>query len=173
MSNYLVLTVLADDRAGIVNQIATTIKNHDGNWMESSMSRLAGKFAGILMLEVDPAQQAALEKDLAALASQGIKISIDKSDANSDDETELSCLEIVANDRAGIVGEISALLGKNGVNLVSLETFCESAPMSGEMLFKAQASLTAQPGTDLDDLLAELESIAHDLMVDVSLERPA
>ena len=37
MSNYLVLTVLADDRAGIVNQIATTIKNHDGNWMESSM----------------------------------------------------------------------------------------------------------------------------------------
>ena len=167
MSNYLVLTVLADDRAGIVNQIATTIKNHDGNWMESSMSRLAGKFAGLLMLEVDPAQQAALEKDLAALASQGIKISIDKSDANSDDETELSCLEIVANDRAGIVGEISALLAKNGVNLVSLETFCESAPMSADMMFHAQ--IFAQlPETMSEDQLTELlESLSDDLMVEI------
>ena len=53
MSNYLVLTIISDDRAGIVEQVAQTISKHGGNWMESSMARLAGKFAGILMVEVD------------------------------------------------------------------------------------------------------------------------
>ena len=68
MTDYLVLTVIADDREGIVEQISQTIIEHGGNWMESSMARLAGKFAGILMVEVEPAKHADLEQALAALS---------------------------------------------------------------------------------------------------------
>ena len=167
MSNYLVLTNISDDRAGIVEQVAQAISNHGGNWMESSMARLAGKFAGILLVEVEAAAQQLLEKDLAALADQGIKITVENSGPQTNDDAHISCLEIVANDRSGIVGEISSLLAKNQVNLVSLETFCESAPMSAGMMFYAHAYTQLPVGMSEDQLTQLLESLSDDLMVEV------
>ena len=104
MSNYLVLTIIAEDRAGIVEQVARAVSQHGGNWMESSMARLAGKFAGILLVDVAAESQQALEQDLNALASDGIKVTVENSGPQSDEENHVSCLEIVANDRPGIVG---------------------------------------------------------------------
>jgi glycine cleavage system regulatory protein len=167
MSNYLVLTIISDDRAGIVEQVAQAISKHGGNWMESSMARLAGKFAGILMVEVDATAQQPLEQDLAALADQGIKITIENSGPQSDDEAHVSCLEIVANDRSGIVGEIASLLAKSQVNLLSLETFCESAPMSAGMMFYAHAYTQLPEGMSEEQLTQLLESLSDDLMVEV------
>ena len=167
MSNYLVLTIISDDRAGIVEQVAQTISKHGGNWMESSMARLAGKFAGILLVEIEASAQQSLEQDLAALSSQGIKVTVEKSGPQTDDEAHISCLEIVANDRSGIVGEISSLLAKNQVNLVSLETFCESAPMSAGMMFYAHAYTQLPAGMNEEQLTQLLESLSDDLMVEV------
>jgi glycine cleavage system regulatory protein len=53
MSTYLVLTVIGDDKPGLVEMLADTIARHSGNWLESNMSKLAGKFAGILRIGVD------------------------------------------------------------------------------------------------------------------------
>jgi glycine cleavage system regulatory protein len=167
MSNYLVLTIISDDRAGIVEQVAQTISKHGGNWMESSMARLAGKFAGILMIEVDAAHQQSLEQDLDALTAHGIKVTLENSGPQTDDEAHISCLEIVANDRPGIVGEISSLLAANQVNLVSLETFCENAPMSAGMMFYAHAYTQLPTGMSEEQLTRLLESLSDDLMVEV------
>ena len=52
MNTYLVLTVIADDKPGLVETLAEVIADHKGNWLESSMSQLAGKFAGILRVSV-------------------------------------------------------------------------------------------------------------------------
>ncbi|MBT5796266.1 MAG: hypothetical protein HOI09_02660 [Porticoccaceae bacterium] len=49
---HLVLTVLAEDQPGIVEKIAKIILSHKGSWVEGKMNRLAGKFAGILLVEV-------------------------------------------------------------------------------------------------------------------------
>jgi glycine cleavage system regulatory protein len=81
-------------------------------------------------------------------------------------------LDLVGQDRPGIVKEISHALAERGVNLEELETECESAPMSGEILFKAHATLRAPADVDLDTLQSDLEAIAQDLMVELSLVRP-
>ncbi len=47
MATYLVLTIIGEDRPGIVELLAKIISDHSGNWLESSMSQLAGKFAGV------------------------------------------------------------------------------------------------------------------------------
>ena len=52
METYLVLTVIGDDRPGLVEALAETIAAHEGNWLESRMSHLAGKFAGLLRVSV-------------------------------------------------------------------------------------------------------------------------
>ena len=52
MTSNLVLTVIADDKPGLVESLSQTIAANSGNWLESSMSQLAGKFAGILRVSV-------------------------------------------------------------------------------------------------------------------------
>ncbi|MFW2421966.1 MAG: glycine cleavage system protein R, partial [Porticoccaceae bacterium] len=126
MHSSLVITVLADDQPGIVEKLAGTIAAAGGNWLESSMSRLSGKFAGLLLISVPDNNQAALATALQALESTALKISIETTGAAlSDEETgSMVGVEIVANDRPGIVEEISRLLASAQINVVSLETFC-------------------------------------------------
>ena len=51
MKSYLVMTVLGNDRPGLVSSLADTVASHGGNWLESRMARLAGQFAGIVRIE--------------------------------------------------------------------------------------------------------------------------
>ena len=50
----LVLTVIGDDRSGLVEALANVVTNHGGNWEHSQMAELAGKFAGIVVVAVQP-----------------------------------------------------------------------------------------------------------------------
>ena len=53
MPDFLVLTVIADDKPGIVEKLSSVIADHHGNWLESRMAQMAGKFAGILRISID------------------------------------------------------------------------------------------------------------------------
>jgi glycine cleavage system regulatory protein len=80
-----------------------------------------------------------------------------------------STLEIVGQDRPGIVRQISRALARFGVNVEELQTECASAAMSGETLFTAHARLNIPDACDTATLRQELEKIAADLIVDISL----
>ena len=166
----LVLTLLGPDRPGIVELLAGVIAAHGGNWLESRMSHLAGKFAGILRAEVPADRVAAALVALAALETHGLKV-VAETAARADRplaERRME-FELVGLDRPGIVREISQLLASNGVNVEDLVTNRSSAPMSGEMLFEARAHVRAPPGTDVARLRADLERLASDLVVEVKL----
>ena len=69
----------------------------------------------------------------------------------------------------GIVREITSALARAGVNVEEFSSEVVSAPMSGETLFKAGARLQLPEVCDLAALKKDLEKIAADLLVDVSL----
>jgi len=68
------------------------------------------------------------------------------------------------------VRDISGALARAGVNVEDFSSEVASAPMSGETLFKATARLQLPERCDLAALKRDLEKIAADLLVDVSLE---
>src|SRR5947207_13680214 len=72
----LVLTLLGPDRPGLVELVAGVIAAHGGNWLESRMSHLAGKFAGILRAELPGGRGAAATAARAALEARGPKVSV-------------------------------------------------------------------------------------------------
>jgi glycine cleavage system regulatory protein len=82
-------------------------------------------------------------------------------------------LEVVGLDRPGIVREISQLLARHAINVEDLHTDRTSAPMSGEMLFRALARVHVPTGTDLGAVRAGLEQVATDLVVEIRLAEPA
>jgi glycine cleavage system regulatory protein len=166
----LVLTLLGPDRPGLVELVAGVIAAHGGNWLESRMSHLAGKFAGILRAELPAERVAAATAALAALEARGLKVIVETAArgaaATADQRMDL---ELVGLDRPGIVREISQLLASNGVNVEELTTNRVSAPMSAEMLFEARAHVRVAAGADVGKLRAELERLASDLVVEVKL----
>jgi len=171
MTTSLVLTVIGPDKPGLVELLSNTVADHQGNWSESSMSRLAGKFAGILTVTVPADQASALIDALNALDDQGLKVNAEVSQepATVNSHKEMT-LELVGHDKAGIVRDISQALAKRQINVERLSTELVSGSMSAEELFKAQAEILAPSNTDLDELQEALESIASDLMVDITLK---
>ncbi len=170
MNRLLVMTIIGQDRPGLVESVAALVAKHDGNWLESRMSRLGGHFAGILRVEAPAPSADPLIHALQGLSGQGLTIVIhaDKP-APEGAPARLSRLEIVGHDRPGIVSQISHVLAEHGVNVEELETERTSAAMSGELLFRARAKLSLPASCDSSRVQKELERLAEDLIVDISL----
>jgi len=165
----LILTVIGDDRPGLVGELAQVISAHQGNWLQSSMAQLAGKFAGIVEVSVDEAHADALRNALGQLV--GLKVTVESALPQKSALTGRRLkLALVGHDRIGIVREVSQVLAHHAVNVESLETHTSSAPMSAAVLFHAVAELTAAPDLDVAALTRELERISNDLMVDITLD---
>jgi len=165
----LVLSIIATDQPGLDEHLAKCVAAHDGNWMDSRMARLAGQFAGILRIEVPAAQQAALLTELDALKSSGIRVLVAPAGASPLGPLRAVRLDLLGNDRSGIVRDITRLLTAQRVNLESLSTEVIPAPMSGEPLFHADAALAVPEGLSLETLQEALETLADELMVELNL----
>jgi glycine cleavage system regulatory protein len=164
-----ILTVIGDDRPGLVSALSAPIKAHGASWERSQMSRLAGKFAGIVLVTVADQRLETLTADLAALGAQGLQVTIEGTDEPVERESQRLHLELLGADHPGIVAEISASLATRQVSIEELSTDVREAPMSGGMLFEARAVLNAPLNTDTDSLRSMLEGLAHELMVEIRL----
>src|SRR5437667_6583717 len=123
MQLSLVMTIIGPDRPGLVDSVASRVTENGGNWLESRMSRLGGHFAGILRVEVPGEREQSLIQALKGLEKEGLSVVVhsDRAQTASADK-ELSLLEIVGQDRRGIVRQISRVLASHGVNVEELET---------------------------------------------------
>lgn len=168
MNTSIVLTIIADDQPGIIQTVSTVLKNHAGNWTQSSMSALAGQFAGILLASMPAENTDACLAELHALESEGLRITAHVSgETTVTEKTNTYILDLVGNDRPGIVHEITSLLTAHKVSVHQLETSVEAASMGGGELFKATAQLIVPETADIDQLETELEDLANDLMVNI------
>jgi glycine cleavage system regulatory protein len=170
MQSLLVMTVIGRDRPGLVDSLAGLVAEQGGNWLESRMSRLGGHFAGILRVEVPGDKEQALVAGLKRLEASGLTVVVHPDQPKPAAASgRHSVLEIVGQDRPGIVREISHALASFGVNVEDLHTECASAAMSGETLFVARARLSIPASSDLEKVRQRLEEIAADLIVEISL----
>lgn len=167
MNTSVVMTVLAADRAGLVSVLSETIAAHGGNWLESRMARLAGQFAGILRVECPAGKAGELIAALAALEAQGISIQAKQEEPAEEVARDVLSLDIVGNDRPGIVRELSATLVAAGANVEDLQTSLESAPMAGHPIFHAKGVVSLPSGADPTALIHAVEKLGPDLSVSV------
>lgn len=163
----LILTVIGDDRPGLVSAVSSPIEAHGGSWEQSQLSRLGGKFAGIVLVSVPETEVDALVAELSAL--DGLQVLAERTAEPDARESLRFQLELLGDDHPGIVAEISASLAESHVSIEELTTDVREAPMSGGTFFEARAVLVAPPSTDTESLRYQLEAIAKDLMVDVRL----
>ena len=135
------------------------------------MARLAGSFAGIVLVSIDSAKTDRLIASLRELEASGLQVSARTVDTPAARAAGTRVrLAVTGGDRAGIVRDVSRVLAERGVNVEELESSMGSAPMSGEPLFVARARLLVPPALDLTTLRTALEALGNELMVDLSAE---
>ncbi|GGW64292.1 glycine cleavage system protein R [Alishewanella tabrizica] len=161
----LVLTIIGKDKAGLVKQLAQVINAHQGNWMASNLSHLAGYFAGIVQIEVAETDLAALTAALQQITDLDIKVQQgENTEFNLDQQLRFV---VTGNDRPGIVAELSSIISHKGANIVAFESNKQSAPNWGVPLFHAEATVQLPAGLHRDEIIAALEAIATDIVVDL------
>jgi glycine cleavage system regulatory protein len=165
----LVLTLIGPDQPGIVEAVSEVVSANDGNWLESRMVHLAGKFAGVLSVEVADDRAAALEAALGGLATSGLTIVVERSAAAESPRRHAMEIELVGLDRAGLVHEISTLLASHGINVEELSTDRSAAAHSGDPLFRAHVRVFVPEAVDVGAVRQGLERLAADLMVEITL----
>ena len=175
MTKTLVLTFIADDRPGLVDRVSEAVAAEGGNWLESRMARLAEKFAGIARVEVPLGNVAALQAALKLLEAEGFHILVEAAADLTDGAAATTAegarltLDLLGADHPEIIHDITHCLAERGVSVEDMETDIRDAPMGGGRLFHARAKVRAPAGLDEDDLRDDLEVLAGELMVDISL----
>lgn len=168
MQTSLVMTVLGPDRTGLVRTLADVVKNHEGSWLESRMTRLAGQFAGVVRAECPQANVEALVEALTALAGQGLTVQTVREAATVPEPRTTMRVEVTGNDRPGIVSELTAAISAAGGNVEELVTDLESAPMSGHALFRARGVISLPPEAEHSAMIVVIERLSSDLTVDIA-----
>jgi glycine cleavage system regulatory protein len=121
MMKSLVVTVIGPDRPGIVSLLSDRARGFGANWAASRMASLAGQCAGMVHFEVPAENAGPLASALAGLESTGLRIVIAASDAKSDARhRRVVQLELVGQDRPGIMRDLSARLAERGVSIDEL-----------------------------------------------------
>ena len=147
------------------------IEENRGNWHESQLSQLGGKFAGLVLITLPENGASALETALKDLSASGISVRVTPcSEGTRIPLARKITLSILGPDRLGIVREISQALASHQVNVVEMDSLVSSAPMSAEMLFKARIDAEIPKDTNLDELSDTLDEIANQMTLDISLE---
>jgi glycine cleavage system regulatory protein len=170
MTTPLVLTFVGDDRPGLVNAIAEKVAAFGATWLESRSARLAGKFAGVVLVSVPDDRLVALELSLSDLAHAGLRVSVERgAAAEAEKRPRIVSLDILGHERPGIVRDVTQTLTRLGVNIEEFMSGLESEPFTGAEMFRAHARLSIPDGLELDDLRKALERLAGEIMVDLAV----
>lgn len=169
MSKSIVITLIGDDRPGIVESVSRIIVDHGGEWVESRMANLSGKFTGLLRANLPDDGCEAFVDDLKAKTT-GLQILVEQVDEDQVLEGKSYRIDLIGQDRPGIVHTIAAALSENGATVDDMETEVMEASMSGEELFKATFLIRVPADADADQLRQVLEQLANELIVDIELE---
>jgi glycine cleavage system regulatory protein len=167
----LVLTFVGDDRPGLVNALSEKIAACGAAWLESRSARLAGKFAGILLVSVPDDRATELQSSLRLLESSGLHLTVEQgaSDESEKPPGRVLKLDLIGHERPGIVRDVTQALTSLGVNIEEFASDLESAAFTGAEMFRAKARLRAPDGLGLEDLRKALERLAGEIMVDLAV----
>lgn len=166
MTTRIILTVLGSDRPGLTQALAEAVLEAGGNWLESHLSHLGGKFVGSVLADVPKGQLAALEQAIHAVDSSGLQVSIVFAGEDVQHGGKSLAIELVGQDRPGIVREVTSVLAELGANIEDFSSGTENTAWSGELLFRANLRVTLPEGVTAERVQEALETISGEIMAD-------
>ena len=163
----ILISVLGDDKPGLLDGLSEIIASNDGDWIESNMSTVEAKFAGILRVNVPAKNAKKLMKELTS-SKLGLQIACEETAPVTFSDFKSYNIELIGQNHVGIVNKLSHVLTYElKANVEGIKTEIIDASMSGEQLFKAQINLHLPQSIDERLIKEKLELIADEMMVEI------
>lgn len=166
----LVLTVVGDDRVGLVTALAQKVADAGANWEQSELAELAGAFAGIVLVSVPDDR---FDEFVASLESfEGmLKVTVHSSAPTpATRSTHTLGFTVLGNDRPGIVRDLTSTISAHALSIDAFHSRTREAPMAGGTLFEASVEVSVPDGVDATDIRTALEDLAGEIQVDLTID---
>jgi glycine cleavage system regulatory protein len=170
MKTQVILSVVGSDKPGLTQAVADAVLSAGGNWLESHLSRLAGKYVGSVLVELDRSSLSTLYDAVAAVDAAGLHVVIVPSGEDHPILGDTLLLEVVGHDRLGIVREVTTALAGLGVNIEDLVTRIEDSSWSGRPLFRLNGRIAVPANVSEEDVRESLEALSGEIMVDLTVQ---
>lgn len=164
----LVLTVVGDDRVGLVGALAQKVADAGANWEQSELAELAGAFAGIVLVSVPDEKITDLTASLQTL--EGLTVAVHSgASAGSVRSSHTLAFTVLGNDRPGIVREVTTAISAHALSIDTFRSRTLDAPMAGGTLFEASVEVSLPESADAAEITRALEALAGEIQVDLSV----
>ncbi len=172
MKTRVILNAAGSDRPGLTRALAEAVHGAGGNWLESHLSRLGGRYVGAVLIEIEADRLGHFSAAIAGVDAAGLSVTLAPAGDEPARAGEVLRLELVGQDRPGIVREVTGVLAKLNVNIEDFTTTIQNGAWSGERLFHAAATLDIPPSTSSNEVRDALEAISGEIMVDFNFTAP-
>ncbi|MCW7752989.1 ACT domain-containing protein [Desulfobotulus sp. H1] len=155
----VIVTVLANDRPGILASVSEAIFQEGGNLDQVSQTLLETQFAGLFIatltqeLSVEELQ-ARLRKTLSPHGMDVLVKPIGEPDTTGVIPSEPFVITCFGPDRKGLVAEITAILARHKVNVTNLRAIFEGGddPARNLMIYEVDVPVSTDTATLSEDL---------------------
>ncbi|HEY3266512.1 MAG TPA: ACT domain-containing protein [Armatimonadota bacterium] len=174
MPKYLLITASGQDRPGLVAGVTEALWKSGCNLEDSSMTRLRGEFAIILLARHPDEPVEPLRARLDAVGA-GLNLTIGMRELEPDeaspkpDEGDTFHISVYGTDRSGIVHAITERLAARGADITDLRTTIAGAP--DRPIYVMQIEALAAPDEVAEDFTRDLVETGRGMGVDVGVQR--
>ncbi len=172
--NKFIITVLAQDRPGIIAHVTRILFQQDCNLENVNQMILQNQFAGLFLVETP----ASLDKDhLRRMLTdqsrdQGLVIHVNPLEETRgsamDTEGDIFLITTIGPDQKGLVAGFSAILAAYRANIINLKAVFKGGPDPRNNVMSYQVWVT--PDMDTAALFADLRNRADELGLDIRIQ---
>ncbi|KUI99391.1 glycine cleavage system protein R [Vibrio sp. MEBiC08052] len=174
MTHLFIVSFIGDAAPADIHHLAAITHENGGQWITSKINYLENRVAALIKISA-PEETEMYIKD-AFLSQPNLSTMITDCEPHDTEQKKEYNLRIDANDRAGIVNEITHLLDSQRIRVLDMNCqriFISDSHGVNSSLFTAHISLRLPETLLIDDIISELESLSEDtqVMIDSSSVR--
>ena len=170
----VIISVLGQDRPGIIAAIARILFDNDGNIENVSQTSLQSEFAGIFIVAIpDILAQADLEQRMAtALDGMDLQVHIKPVEARHEADAPLTVESFIITtrgpDQKGLVARVTEVIARHNVNVTNCQAVFKGGddPNSNIMIYEVDIP----PETDQQEFFSALRRKGAELNLQVSIQ---
>ncbi len=172
MKQFLAVSAIGSDRAGLVHEFARTVADCGGSVSESRMLSLGHEFAMQMLISGNWHSLAKLESELTRFCeAAGLAVHLRRTEGRLRREDHVPySIDVVCLDQAGIVSGLAGFFASRSVDIGEVATRSYTASQTGAAMFSVQMMINVPTRIHVSQLREEFMEYCDSLNLDAILE---
>ena len=172
MSNYLVVSIIANDSPGLAEQFSTLTSQNNCNIEDSRMAVMGHEFSVSLLVSGADADIHRCEQDFMAMAERDNHLVICRhTEENQGQMASLPyAIQTISLDAPGIIRNVTDFLKRNEINISNLIANSYKAPHTGAPMLEIQLTANIPSQVHITRFREEFADFCDELQIDAAFE---